>query len=237
DRDRYAPLLAEGVIPQQQFDQIQTRYETAQATLEARTAAVAAAQRQVNVAEGGLTQAQTSSLNPNIREVQIEGLQTQLSQAQAQLEAAQADVQTAIAAREEILAKLDNLAITSPMDGVVLTRTVEPGEVIGVGTNLLTIIDLEAVYLRGYIPEGEVGKVRVGMPAEVFLDSNPDDPLEATVSHIDAEASFTPENIYFKEDRVKQVFGIKVELEEGEGYAKPGMPADGQILIDDGEKR
>ncbi|MDB9311690.1 HlyD family efflux transporter periplasmic adaptor subunit [Spirulina sp. CS-785/01] len=235
ERDRYAPLLTEGVIPQQQFDQIQTRYETAQATLEARNAAVAAAQRQVNVAEGGLTQAQTSSLNPTIRQVQIEGLQTQLFQAQAQLEAAQADVKNAMANRDEIIAKLDDLAITSPLDGVVLTRTVEPGEVIGVGTTLLTVIDLDEVYLRGYIPEGEVGKVRVGMPAQVFLDSNPDEPLEATVSHVDSEASFTPENIYFKEDRVKQVFGLKVQLEEGEGYAKPGMPADGQILINDGE--
>ena len=64
----------------------------------------------------------------------------------------------------------------------------------------------------------------------MFIDSAPDRPLQAVVSRIDPEAAFTPENTYFREERVKQVVGVKLHLKEGFGYAKPGMPADGQIL-------
>jgi HlyD family secretion protein len=64
----------------------------------------------------------------------------------------------------------------------------------------------------------------------VYLDSNPTHPLDAYLSRIDPQATFTPENTYFREDRVKQVVGLRLQLKEGFGYAKPGMPADGAIL-------
>lgn len=230
DRDRYQSLLQDGVIPQQQFDQSQTRLDTAQANLQASQAAVEAAQKQVNVAQGALTQAKTSSLNPEINTARIAGLNKQLAQAQAQLEAAIAEVANAKAAQAEIAAKLDDLKILSPINGVVLTRTSEPGEVIGTGTTLMTLVNLNNVYLRGYLPEGEIGMVRVGQPAQIFLDSAPDKPLAATVTQIDSEASFTPENIYFQSDRVTQVFGLKLNIKNPNGFAKPGMPADGEIL-------
>lgn len=231
DRDRLQSLLNDGAIAQQQFDQAQTRYETAQGTLTARQAAVVAAERQVRAAEGGLTQAETTQLNPDIRIAQIARLQTQLDQANAQLAAAQAEEKRAIANQAEVAARLANLEIVSPIDGVVVTRMVEPGEVIATGTTVMTVVNLDDVYLRGYIPEGEVGKVRVGQDAQVFLDSAPDQPLAATVIAIDTEASFTPENIYFQNDRVTQVFGLRLGIENPEGFAKPGMPADGEILL------
>ncbi|MBF2078168.1 MAG: efflux RND transporter periplasmic adaptor subunit [Synechococcales cyanobacterium T60_A2020_003] len=231
DRDRLRSLLNDGAIAQQQFDQAQTRYETAQGTLEARQAGVTAAERQVRAAEGGLTQAETTQLNPDIRVAQIARLQTQLDQANAQLAAAQAEEKRAIANQAEVAARLANLEIVSPIDGVVVTRMVEPGEVISMGTTVMTVVNLEDVYLRGYIPEGEVGNVRVGQDAQVFLDSAPDQPLAATVIAIDTEASFTPENIYFQNDRVTQVFGLRLDIENPEGFAKPGMPADGEILL------
>lgn len=232
DRDRFASLLSAGAIPQQQFDQIQTTFATARDTLAAREAAVTAAQQQVSAAQGTLTQAQTSAFNPDIRTAQVNRLQKQQAQAQAQLSAAQAELERTLADQAEIEARLRDLAIKSPIDGVVITRTVEPGEVIAAGTPVLTVVNLGNVYLRGYIPEGEVGKVRVGQPAQVFLDSAPQEPLSATVSSVDTEASFTPENIYFQEDRVTQAFGLRLSIDNPEGFAKPGMPADGEILLE-----
>ncbi|MBD0336233.1 MAG: efflux RND transporter periplasmic adaptor subunit [Cyanobacteria bacterium Co-bin13] len=231
DRDRFSTLLAQGAISQQQFDQVQTQFETAQDTLAARQAAVVAAQQQVSAAQGTLTQAQTSQLNPDIRTAQLNRLQTQRQQAQAQLAATQAELEQAQAAQAEIAARLNDLDISSPIAGVVMTRTVEPGEVIAAGTPILTVVDLSQVYLRGYIPQGEIGVVRVGQPAQVFLDSAPDQALPARVAAVDAEASFTPENIYFREDRVTQVFGLRLSIDNPEGFAKPGMPADGEILL------
>jgi HlyD family secretion protein len=96
-------------------------------------------------------------------------------------------------------------------------------------------VNLDQVYLRGFIPEGQIGLVRVGQAARVYLDSNTKQPLEAVVSRIDPQASFTPENTYFRDDRVKQVVGVKLQLTNPQGFAKPGMPADGEVLIEGGQ--
>ncbi len=232
ERDRFAPLLEQGVIAQQQFDQVQTRLDSSRATLASRQAAVTAAEKQVGVARGNLQQAQTARFNPEIRTARLAGLRQQLAQARSQLAAARSEVESAEAQVAEIAARRNDLDIVSPIAGTVLTRTAEPGEVVAAGSPLLTAIDLEEVYLRGYLPEGQIGRVRVGQEANVYLDSDPETPLEATVTAIDSEASFTPENIYFKEDRVQQVFGLKLSIENPGGFAKPGMPADGEILTE-----
>jgi HlyD family secretion protein len=89
---------------------------------------------------------------------------------------------------------------------------------------------LSKVDLRGFVPEGQIGKVKLGQAAHVYLDSNPNQPIDAYVSRIDPQATFTPENTYFRDERVKQVVGVKLQLKGGIGFAKPGMPADGEIL-------
>jgi HlyD family secretion protein len=95
---------------------------------------------------------------------------------------------------------------------------------------LVTIVDLSKVYLRGFVPEGLIGKVKLGQPAHVYLDSNTKQPIDAWVSRIDPAATFTPENTYFQDERVKQVVGVKLQLKGAVGLAKPGMPVDGEIL-------
>lgn len=230
NRDRYAQLVKQGAVARQQFDQAQTSYETALSTLNARKSALTAAQKQVNAAQGQLTQAQTTSLNPEIRNTQLDALRKQLAQQQSQLKVAQAEVASAQAAQQEIQAQMGYLKVVSPIDGVVTTRSVEPGEVVTNGRILLSVINLGEVYLRGFIPEGEIGQVRVGQPARVYLDSAPDQGLAAQVAQVDPQASFTPENIYFRQDRVQQVFGVKLRIDSPAGFAKPGMPADGEIL-------
>ncbi len=232
DRDRSQQLVNQGAIPQQQFDQAQTRVSMAEATVASRKAVVAAAQRQVTAAQAVLTQAETSRLNPEIRTAQITALNQQLAVAQSQVKTAQAEVANAQAAKQQLLAQRQYLNIVSPLTGVVETRSVEPGEVVTTGKTVMTLIDLDQIYLRGFIPEGDIGKVRVGQTAQVFLDSAPQKPLVARVTAIDTQASFTPENIYFQDDRVKQVFGVKLSLQSSQGYAKPGMPADAVIQID-----
>ncbi|PYO16911.1 MAG: hypothetical protein DMD88_21620 [Candidatus Rokuibacteriota bacterium] len=117
----------------------------------------------------------------------------------------------------------------------VATRTAEPGEVITAGTPVITLVNLAEVYLRAFVPEGQIGRVRLSQPARVYLDSDPAKPIDAYVLRIDPQASFTPENTYFREDRVKQVIGVKLRLRGAVGFAKPGMPADGEILVDGGQ--
>jgi HlyD family secretion protein len=113
----------------------------------------------------------------------------------------------------------------------VTTRSAEPGEVVTAGTAIVTMLDLTKVYLRGFVPEGEIGNVKLEQPARVYLDSNSNEPIEAYVSRVDPEATFTPENTYFRDERVKQVVGVKLQLKGAFGFGKPGMPADGEILV------
>jgi len=165
-----------------------------------------------------------------------EKLEFQIDQGESQMRAAKAEVARAQAARDEIAANLSYFNITSPIDGVCVTRSAEPGDTVGPGQILLSIANPRSIYLRGFVPEGSIGAVRIGQPAKVFLDSAPEKPLTARVTAIDNQASFTPENVYFKQDRVKQVFGVKLSIDDPNGLAKPGMPADAQILIANGER-
>jgi HlyD family secretion protein len=233
DRDRFTQLVQEGAATQQRSDQANAAYLSALATLHSRQSAVAAAQKQVTAAQGGLTQSQSTSFNPEINTTQINRFNTQIQQARAQLASAQADIANAEATRRQIRSQVGDLTINSPIDGTVISRSVEPGTVVSPGKVMLTILDMDTVYMRGFIPEEDVGRVRVGQKAQVVLDSDADRPLNARVIAIDTEASFTPENIYFKKDRVQQVFGLKVAIDQPGGLAKPGMPADGQILLEE----
>jgi HlyD family secretion protein len=223
NRDAYTRLAKTGAVSEQQGLQMQ-------ATADQQKAAVAAAERRVESAQGGLTTAQANLDNPKIRDAQVAGTQRQIVQQEAQVAAAKAETQQAQAQLAEAEANRSDLTIVAPFAGTVITRTAEPGEVVQAGTAIITLLDLSKVYLRGFIPEGEIGKVKLGQPCHIFLDSDPNKPLDGYVLRIDPQATFTPENTYFRNDRVKQVVGVKLQLTQGIGFAKPGMPADGEIL-------
>ncbi len=228
DEERYTALAASGDIPEQKGSH-------ARSTAEALGAAVRASRKQVDVARAALTSARATLANPAIRGSEGARVRQQIAQAQSDIAAAQAEMSRAQAQLNEAQANRQDLQIVAPMDGTVATRSAEPGEVVAPGTPVLTLVNLSSVYLRGFVPEGEIGRVKTGQRAEVFLDSAPEQPIEAVVSRIDPEASFTPENTYFRDDRVKQVVGVKLTLRGAVGYAKPGMPADGKVFVGSNE--
>jgi HlyD family secretion protein len=161
----------------------------------------------------------------------VSAVRMQLAQQKAEIASANASTQQARAQLTEAQANERDLKVIAPFSGTIATRTAEPGEVVTPGTAIVTLLDLSRVYLRGFVPEGEIGKIKVGQPAHVYLDSNPKQAIDAYVSRIDPQATFTPENTYFRDDRVKQVVGVKLQLKSATGYAKPGMPADGEVLV------
>ena len=225
ERDAYTKLVKMGYVAEQ--DAMQKQY-----TEEAQAAAVAASRRQVEAARGALTTAQANLTNPAIRSSQVAAVQGQILQAEADIAAAEADAERAQAMLDEARANRADLQVRAPFTGTVATRTAEPGEVVMAGTPIVTLVNLGQVYLRAFVPGGDIGRVRVGQAARVFLDSAPNAPIDAQVIRIDPEASFTPENTYFRDDRVKQVVGVKLGIRGALGFAKPGMPADGEILVD-----
>lgn len=224
DREAYTRLASTGAVAER-------KGKEAVSTAEQQSAAVAAARRRVESARGALLVAKASLTNPGIRASQAGANRKQIAQQEKEIASANAKIQQARAQLAEAQANRQDLNITAPFSGTIVTRAAEPGEVVASGTAIVTLLDLSKVYLRGFVPEGEIGKVKLDQPARVYLDSNPNQPLEAIVSRIDPEATFTPENTYFRDERVKQVVGLKLQLKNAAGYAKPGMPADGEILV------
>ena len=228
NRDAYSRLAKTGAASQQQGLQAEVQADQ-------QAAAVASAQRRVESVRGALTTAQANLDNPKIRVAQVSSTEAQIAQQQSTISAAKAETAQAQAQLADAEADRADLTVLAPFSGTVLTRAAEPGEVVQAGTAIVTLLDLTKVYLRGFVPEGEIGKVKIGQPAHVFLDSSPNQALDGYVLRIDPQATFTPENTYFRDDRVKQVVGVKVQLTQGIGFAKPGMPADGEVLTNGNE--
>lgn len=225
DVERFTRLAGTGDVSDRQREQAKTAAESQAAVVESM-------KKQVAAAHGALTAARANLKNPPIRSSQAAAVQKQINQAQTDVAAAQADADRARAQLKETEANRSDLTVVAPFDGTIATRVAEPGEVVAPGTAIVTMIDLSKIYLRGFVPEGDIGRVKLDQAARIYLDSNPKVAIDAIVSRIDPEASFTPENTYFRDERVKQVVGVKLLIKNPTGSAKPGMPADGEILVE-----
>jgi HlyD family secretion protein len=127
---------------------------------------------------------------------------------------------------EALQARRDKLTLRAPIAGLVSSQVAHVGEAALPGATLLTIADLARVRLVIYVPESQIGRVRVGQPAEVSVNSYAGRVFRGTVAHVATQAEFTPRNVQTKEERVNTVFAVKIELENPERILKPGMPAD-----------
>lgn len=148
-----------------------------------------------------------------------------------EIKAAEARLDQAIAARDLLKKTIADSTISAPVPGIVTDKATEEGEFVGPGTALVTIASLSEVHLNIYIPETDLGKVRLGQEAEVTIDSYPDRTFKGRVIFISPEAEFTPKNVQTKEERVKLVFRVKIKIPNPDNILKPGMPADALIRL------
>ncbi|MCF6153950.1 MAG: HlyD family efflux transporter periplasmic adaptor subunit [Candidatus Brocadia sp.] len=147
------------------------------------------------------------------------------------IEQARARVKQARAALKLAQIRLGYTKLISPLSGVVLSKNIEQGEYVAPGTPVVTVGDLERPWLRAYIDEIELGRVKVGQRVKVTADTYPDKAYEGYISFIASEAEFTPKNVQTQKERVKLVYRVKVEMTNPDMELKPGMPADADILV------
>jgi HlyD family secretion protein len=143
-----------------------------------------------------------------------------------QLKGVQAQVET-------LSLQLKKTHLTSPITGLILERNVEVGEVVSPGMVLMTIGDLQRPWVRVYIGEPDIGRVRIGQEAFVKTDAYPTREFPGTLRYIADEAEFTPKNIQTRQERIKLVYEAKVYLTNEEGILKPGMPADVSLRLEE----
>ncbi|MBO8154576.1 efflux RND transporter periplasmic adaptor subunit [Thermovirga sp.] len=151
-----------------------------------------------------------------------------------EIQQAKAAVERAKALKALAVAKLSYSTLKAPFRGVVLSKSVEPGEYVQPGTPIVTIGKLEKVWLRAYINETDLGKVKLGQKAKVTTDTYPNKFYWGKLAFISSEAEFTPKNIQTEEERVKLVYRIKIDIPNPNNELKPGMPADAEIILNEG---
>lgn len=147
------------------------------------------------------------------------------------IEDAKAQVEQARASFKLAETQLSDTILYAPLSGIVLVKSSEIGEVVNPGTSILTLADIENVWLKGYIPETDLGKIKWGQEVVVTTDLRPAKEYRGKISFISSQAEFTPKNIQTEKERVTLVYRIKVDLPNPTQELKPGMPADGKILL------
>jgi HlyD family secretion protein len=221
---RMKALFERRIISFSQYDAARTSEEAAHAAYEAaeeRYKLVKAGPRQEMVLEGqanlagsdaALSAAEAARREIDRLKLDLKALQAQAEQARAALAVAQDD--------------LANSRMDAPFDGFVTVKDVEEGEFVQAGSPVLTLAQLDRVWVKTYVPETQLGRVSYGQKADVISDTFPDKRYPGTVTYISAEAEFTPKNVQTKEERVKLVYRIKVTLENPDQELKAGMPVD-----------
>ena len=179
---------------------------------------IESARSQTTRAAAAVRVAEAGRLEVKRLEQQMTSSQAEIAQAQAQLAVIETQLQDSVA--------------TTPIDGRVLVKSAEPGEVLAAGTSVVTVGDLDHPWLRAYINEKDLGKVKLGGKVKVTTDSYPGKFYQGVVSFISSEAEFTPKQIQTPEERVKLVYRIKIELENPNQELKSNMPADGELLVE-----
>lgn len=147
------------------------------------------------------------------------------------IEQARARLRSAEALQALAETRLAYATLVSPASGLVLSKNIEPGEQVAVGTPVITIGKLDEVWLRAYISETDLGKVQVGQQATVTTDSFPGKKYPGTITFISPEAEFTPKSVQTEKERVKLVYRIKITIPNQANELKPGMPADAELMI------
>jgi HlyD family secretion protein len=224
--ERAQELHKDNAIAKEELDQKQLAFLSASNDLTAARAAVERARKARAESELGYDDVK------RLRD-EIAALRAKHSKALAAVEQRGAERAASLAALDEAQSTLDDLTITAPTAGTVVSRMVDQGEVVPAGAPLFDVVDLDRLYLQVYVPEPEIGKVRLDNKARIHTDAFPDKPFDATVRYIASEAEFTPKEVQTVEERVKLVYAVRLYLDENVDHRlTPGLPADAVIRWD-----
>ncbi len=220
--ERTRQLFAKDLIAFQEVDRAQNAYDVAAAN-------EASARERLALLEAGARKDEIEAGRAELRAARERAQLLRAGPRPDAVAAARAQVAEARAALALAQARLGEMRLYSAITGLVLRKNLEVGEMANPGVSILTLMDPKDLWLRAYVSETEVGRVRLGQPAEITVDAFPGRTFDGTISEIASEAEFTPKNVQTKKERVNLVFRVKIALRDTEGVLKPGMPADAQL--------
>ena len=198
---RYEDLFSKSVVTEKEYDTLKLHYDVARARL-------AESESVLALARGNLSR--------------IDAARDDIATAAAQVDVARA-------ALSQAAIQLEYTRLRSPIDGVVTSRNIEPGETVNIGREVITIADLNRVDLKIFVDETMIGRVRPGQKADVAIDTFPGKTYPGAVSFVSPEGEFTPKIIQTQKERVKLVYLVKVSIPNPNHELKAGMPADARL--------
>jgi len=229
DWNRAQTLYQKEDISTSQYDDFRARFESAAALLQQ-------SREQYDLVKEGphkerieAARAQVERAKANLRLAEANRLE--LVRLHQEKSARESDVRQARSQLGVFETQLRDSEVFAPMNGIVLVKAAEPGEVLAAGTTVVTLGNLAKPWLRGYINEKDLGRVKLGTEVKVTTDSYPGKVYAGKITFIAAEAEFTPKQIQTQEERVKLVYRIKIEINNPNGELKSNMPADAVIPI------
>ena len=229
DWDRAQDLFKNDDISKQQYDQYRMRLDSTAAVLrqsDERLALVVEGPRKedIDAARADVVRAQAAVES-------AENNRLELKRREQDVFAHRADVNRARAQVAMTDTQINDTVVTAPIDGVVLVKSAEVGEVLAAGTTVVTIGDIDHPWLRAYINETDLGRVKYGQAATLTTDSFPGKSYPGRISFIASEAEFTPKQIQTNEERVKLVYRIKIDVDNRSHDLKSNMPVDAEIKV------
>jgi len=227
EHQRAQKLLVSKAISQEETDQKQLAWTMARNDLATAAAARVTSEKRLEEAKLGIDRIVE-------KEDSIRALEAKHNKGLAHIAECQARQAESEAGLAEVQSTLDDLTITAPSGGTIVSRFVDQGEVVAAGSPLLDLVNLDRLYLQVYVPETQIGRIRLGLPANVYTDAFPDQPFDATVKYIASEAEFTPKEVQTKDERVKLVYAVRLYFNENPDHRlTPGLPADAVIRWDE----
>jgi HlyD family secretion protein len=232
DMDRAKKLYQDNYISAQDWDAARTAYDMALASYQKSQENYALVvegprKEEIDTGRAQLQQAEAALRLARTRRIQVDVLKRELVTAQVQ-------VKEAASALEVIQTQIGYCNLFAPIAGVVLVKNTEPGEFIVPGGAVITLGDVAKPWLKAFINESDLGRVKLGQKVSVTTDSYPGKVYPGKITFISSEAEFTPKNVQTTKERVKLVYRIKVTLANPQMELKPGMPGDAKIHLKDG---
>ena len=224
-------LLKEKTVSQRDFDLYRTQYEVARNKAEEAGARVNVARQNLSLRKEGPRIEQIEKAKAVLAQAEAEYALTKAGPRQEKIDQARAMKDEAEEKLNQAKQQLSYTELIAPMDGVILSRSAEPGEFLNPSTPVLTLVDLAHPRLRAYINETDLGRLKLKDKVKVTTDSFPGKTYDGVLSFISSQAEFTPKSVQTFEERAKLMFRIKIELSNPDQELKPGMPADVLISI------
>jgi membrane fusion protein YbhG len=228
DWERAETLYKDDDISTSQHDAARTRFEASQATLRQATEQLALVKEGPRAETIETASAQVNKARAAVQMGEANAIETK--RREQDLGARRGDIERARAQIALIDAQLADTIASSPINGVVLVKAADVGEILAPGTNVATVGDIDHPWLRAYIKEQDLGRVKLGAKVKVTTDSYPGKSYDGRVSFVSSEAEFTPKQIQTAEERVKLVYRVKIDIDNPQHELKSNMPADAEIL-------